>query len=177
MQDSEEWEMARGAARMIRSNIEGQSGSSKVKGGERVKGSPNSLISEKCPTESHCIEVLHEMVLQHAQTTPSSLGFRGTRHPHPHCVTGLWFLPGRTLGSALIPASLSPPHTTEDAELGKHWATPVSQSPSGAVGPRGGLIPEGHDPPASKCHQVPSVASLLCNLPPACHYHHHSLSK
>lgn len=182
MQDSDGWEMARGAARMIHSNTDGQSGSSKVKGRERVNKSLNSLISDKCPTESHRTEVLHEMmlhemVLQHARTAPSSSGFRGTRHPCPQWVTGSWFLPGRTLGSALIPATLSPLHTTKDAELGKHWATPVSQSPAGAVGPCGGLIPGGHDPPASKRHQVPSAASLLCSLPPARPYHHHSLSK
>lgn len=175
--NSDGWEMARGAARMIHSNTDGQSGSSKVKGRERVNRSPNSLIFYKCPTESHRTEVLHEMVLQYARTAPSSSGFRGTRHPCPQWVTGSWFLPGRTLGSALIPATLSPLHTTKDAELGKHWATPVSQSPAGAVGPCGGLIPGGHDPPASKRHQVPSAASLLCSLPPARPYHHHSLSK
>lgn len=59
MQDSDGWAMARGAATMIHSNIEGQSGSSEVKGRERVNRSPNSLISEKRPTESHCTEVLH----------------------------------------------------------------------------------------------------------------------
>lgn len=49
MQGSDGWEMARGAARMIHSNTEGQSGSSKVKVRERVNKSPNPLISENVP--------------------------------------------------------------------------------------------------------------------------------
>lgn len=107
MQDSDGWEMARGAARMIHSDTEEQSGSSKVKGRERGNKSPNSLISEKCPAGSHCTEELHEMVLQHAQTAPSSSGFRGTRHPHPQWVTGSWFLPGRSTGVCTDPCQSS----------------------------------------------------------------------
>lgn len=82
MRGSGRWEMARGAARMIHSNTEGHSGSSKGKGREKGNKKPNSLlflrnlfqkaIIQKCCMKQCC--GVHG-------TVPRSPGCRGTGQP------------------------------------------------------------------------------------------------
>jgi len=80
MRGSSGWEVAGGAARMIRGNTEGQPGSGKGKGRERGnKITQFCLVSEKSPVASHHTEVLCEMVLWHVRDSSQVPRVQGHR--------------------------------------------------------------------------------------------------
>lgn len=82
MRGSSGWEMARGAARMIHGNTEGQSGSGKGKGRERGNKKSNSLLFwRNLPQKAIITEVLHEMVLRCARDGSQVPRVQGHRAP------------------------------------------------------------------------------------------------